>query len=293
MCTPNFLYHISMLWNVHYYFKGTHTVTRARARVSQPAGLRLRCRYGNESTSMFSDNIFNSVWLLPLLFQQQQKVVSGFILQRPHCWFSAAEMLMKREMERVKKKEKKKRGTWWQVQRAAEKGANRWIFKVRQYCLTELVDEGRHISRGREGGRDGQWWGDGKKKKRRDAVIPLSRMTSHSSVNSSPPNPNWSTAHSAMTHAAAEQGAIKHTETNTPRKVRKIWKRAEKKMLEMLAEGQQSLRNMMKLSEPMLQFRMRRWHLQNLHNGSKWELNTPKWWLTAAKIYICKDKTHH
>lgn len=64
--------------------------------------------------------------------------------------------------------------------------------------------------------------------KERNVVIPLSWMKSHSSVNFSPSNPIRSTAHPAMAYGTAEQGGIKRSETNTRRKVGKVWKRAMK-----------------------------------------------------------------
>lgn len=64
--------------------------------------------------------------------------------------------------------------------------------------------------------------------KERNVVIPLSWMKSHSSVNFSPSNPIRSTAHPAMAYGTAEQGGIKSSETNTRRKVGKVWKRAMK-----------------------------------------------------------------
>lgn len=74
--------------------KSTHTVPEPGSHVSQPVGLRLRCRYDNKSTSMLSDNIFNSVWLLPLLFQQQQRLCQDLFYGDPtvdplqqKCWW--------------------------------------------------------------------------------------------------------------------------------------------------------------------------------------------------------------
>lgn len=214
--------------------KSTHTVPEPGSHVSQPVGLRLRCRYGNKSTSMLSDNIFNSVWLLPLLFQQQQRLCQDLFYSDPTV-DPAAEMLMKGAMETDKKNV---RGKWWHIQRAPKGGANRWIFKVKHYCLSKPQDEGEQIRTERERGRDGQWQRDRKQQqwqrkkkgnvKERNVVIPLSWMKSHSSVNFSPSNPIRSTAHPAMAYGTAEQGGIKRGETNTRRKVGTVWKRAMK-----------------------------------------------------------------
>lgn len=204
--------------------KCTHTVPEPGSHVSQPVGLRLRCRYGNKSTSMLSDNIFNSVWPLPLLFQQQQRLCQDLFYSNPtvdplqqKCWW---------------------KGRWRQKMWGGNDDISRECQKEKQIDGFSKSNTIAWVNLRMKGNRSGQRGkeeemasdketesnnnGRGRKRERER------EKCCHSSVNFSPSNPIRSTAHPAMAYGTAEQGGIKRSETNTRRKVGKVWKRAMK-----------------------------------------------------------------
>lgn len=103
---------------------------------------------------MLSDNVFNSLWLCPLLCQLHQRFFQVTFHHISHCWFYKREKLMGGEMDIERELLGDIEG--WQRQREVDGFFE--IINARQALLCAcLMDGGKPIRTVRETGSDGQW----------------------------------------------------------------------------------------------------------------------------------------